>query len=157
MNLGEVANPVEPVTHDQFSRGPGEFILLFSMYGSLSSLRSQSLFIKPLLQVSAFLIWFYIQSGLQISSKKKKNYTKYQDLELSRSCDGTSSHKVEISSTEEVPTCVLERALYVWHEAACWRETEQNKNLIDFLLYVPAMYFSAHVQKSLLTLECGWY
>lgn len=151
MNLGEVANPVERVTHDQFSRGPGEFILLFSMYGSLSSLRSQSLFIKPLLQVSAFLIWFYIQSGLQIMC------TVYQDLELSRSCDGTSSHKVEISSTEEVPTCVLERALYVWHEAACWRETEQNKNLIDFLLYVPAMYFSAHVQKSLLTLECGWY
>lgn len=43
MNLGEVANPVEPVTHDQFSRGPGEFILLFSMYGSLSS-RSVSVY-----------------------------------------------------------------------------------------------------------------
>ena len=66
MNLGEVANPVEPVTHDQFSRGAGEFILLFSMYRRLLSLHSQSLFIKPLLQVSAFLIWFYIQSGLQI-------------------------------------------------------------------------------------------
>lgn len=31
------------------------------------------------------------------------------------------------------------------------------KTLIDFLLYVPAVYFSAHVQKSVLTLECGWY